>query len=78
MAGRYIRDPRVGDNVWYEHRHQIEGKHPNGTITRVNWEDKDVCVVFTDGGHKFFEFDDLYGNWQEERAGGQGIWMLHI
>lgn len=78
MANRYRLSPQVGDNVWDEERHQIEGKHANGTITRVFWEDEQACAVFTDGGSKYYSFDDLLGNWHAERAGGEGIWMLHM
>lgn len=76
MVSRYKLEPQVGDAVWDEERHQLDKKHPNGTITRINWEDKEVIVTFTDGGWKDYDFDTLYGNWHAEKFGG--TWMLHM
>lgn len=76
MAGRWKLNPRVGDKVWDELRHQLHKKHPNGKITYVNWPGKYVTVTFTDGGDKLIDFDDLEGHWHAESFGG--TWMLHM
>lgn len=74
MTSRYKFQPRKGDKVWDEHRHQVEKLHPNGVIDYIDWEGKQVSVTFTDGGSKFYDFDELFGNWHEEKFGG--TWML--
>ena len=71
---------KTGDCVWfasfYEASERGEKKQANGSITRVDWPNKQVCVLHEhqDGSSEvtWLELSDLWGNWNT----GYNCWML--
>ena len=71
---------RKGDCVWfasfYNALERGEQKQPNGEISRIDWANKQVCVMHThqDGTLEitWLDFSELWGNWSV----GYSCWML--
>lgn len=66
--------PKVGDSVWIEERHKIDGRQPNGTIIFIDEEEDVVIVEFDEkDGSEEFPLSMLDDNWTDKFG---GMWYV--
>lgn len=70
------REPRLGDKVWYQPRHKLNQKQPNGILEAFIRDDEEVVeavVLFMDGEQEIIDINEFDGKWTDKYG---GIWEI--